>query len=980
MNYYKILSLTLLLSIGCNSSILAQWWQVQYSSDTLGWGTSPSVQSMDVQTLSTGDYLVAGIASFPTGAPRDYPTLTKLDDQGVIVWNKQYFSANNAIADYTKARVALSNTGAIYMATTEATQLTILRLDAQGDTTWTKKHDYSSLVPTTFFVSAMQWTATADGNFVCSVGGHTNVGGAPGPDLLTVVYKIDPLGNVIWQKVFEDFLAQDIQNTLDNNYVIAGSYYQSSRGAIYKINLLGDSLRLTTVASGLGYNSFKSIAVMPDSGYIVATEQSGVVGNTPVLVRLDSVGNIGSNIYSRIGYTGEMRSVVYDATSQELIATGAIMIYNAIAARGQNHAFVERMKLDSSDYQSRIFGQNSPSSNNGTYHSVANSIGATQGGGCIMVGSFSQQFGYVVSLDSFLNSGESRRVITGNLFYDSNYDCINNNERGADQWVVQARNNNQTYYATTNSTGGYQFSIEDTSAVTVQVIAPNALWAACPDSVLLPLVNDNHRDILDFGVQAQVSCPSLTVDISTPFLRRCSTNTYQVQYCNQGTADALQAYITVDIDTSLQVLSSSIPYTQSGTLFTFMVDTVAWSDCGNFTIQTQVNCTAFLGQQHCVTAHIYPDSSCSNASPIWDGSDIEVISTCLGDSMEFVVKNRGVGAMNVARQYYVTEDHVMLRRSPYQLGSGDSLVFVLQTTGAAFRLQAEQDPNHPNSSFSATIQPRCYNSNLGTATNQFGVLGQYPEDDSHPAISIDCQQNRGSFDPNDKRAAPVGYGSSHAVLPNSDLEYHIRFQNTGTDTAFFVTVIDTLSTHLDPSTLVMGASSHAYTWKLKSNGVLVVQYDNILLPDSTTNLTGSNGFIKFKIAQKADLPLGTIIENQAAIVFDQNAAVLTNTIFHTVDRNFIIDAVDVLPNDLSINNIDVFPNPVLQQTTIVLEGASLQEVELTVVDALGRVVDRQTVAGQNTLTWSRKSLSSGVYFMQIKSNNQLIGTARMLLQ
>ena len=56
---------------------------------------------------------------------------------------------------------------------------------------------------------------------------------------------------------------------------------------------------------------------------------------------------------------------------------------------------------------------------------------------------------------------------------------------------------------------------------------------------------------------------------------------------------------------------------------------------------------------------------------------------------------------------------------------------------------------------------------------------------------------RCSFDPNDKRADPVGYGSENYTLKDQNIIYTIRFQNTGNDTAFHVQIIDTLDVNLN---------------------------------------------------------------------------------------------------------------------------------------------------------------------------------------
>lgn len=77
-------------------------------------------------------------------------------------------------------------------------------------------------------------------------------------------------------------------------------------------------------------------------------------------------------------------------------------------------------------------------------------------------------------------------------------------------------------------------------------------------------------------------------------------------------------------------------------------------------------------------------------------------------------------------------------------------------------------------------------------------------DDEDVDIEIDCIMITGSYDPNDKSNSPLGIDSIHLVTPGTPIDYTIRFQNTGNDTAFKVVIIDTLSNDFDLSTLELG--------------------------------------------------------------------------------------------------------------------------------------------------------------------------------
>jgi uncharacterized repeat protein (TIGR01451 family) len=132
----------------------------------------------------------------------------------------------------------------------------------------------------------------------------------------------------------------------------------------------------------------------------------------------------------------------------------------------------------------------------------------------------------------------------------------------------------------------------------------------------------------------------------------------------------------------------------------------------------------------------------------------------------------------------------------------------------------------------------------------------------------------GSFDPNDKQATPQL--SPSQVANGNYIDYTIRFQNTGTDTAFNVVISDTLSSDLQWGTLQMTASSHNCKVTIKDN-IVFFEFLNILLPDSNINEPLSHGFVSFKIKPQTTVAVNTTIPNSAAIYFDYNAPVITNT-------------------------------------------------------------------------------------------------------
>ncbi len=156
-------------------------------------------------------------------------------------------------------------------------------------------------------------------------------------------------------------------------------------------------------------------------------------------------------------------------------------------------------------------------------------------------------------------------------------------------------------------------------------------------------------------------------------------------------------------------------------------------------------------------------------------------------------------------------------------------------------------------------------------------LGSF-SDSSAVSQLIQC-----SFDPNDKSVSPAGVDSQGYIQLDQELTYLIRFQNTGTDTAFNVIIDDYLASELDYTSFDPIASSHPMQVHLQNDGHVEFAFYNIMLPDSGASFEGSQGFVQFRISPLADLNPNTSIENSAEIFFDYNSAIYTNTVLSTIE-------------------------------------------------------------------------------------------------
>jgi|GEM_PF-1829782 len=139
------------------------------------------------------------------------------------------------------------------------------------------------------------------------------------------------------------------------------------------------------------------------------------------------------------------------------------------------------------------------------------------------------------------------------------------------------------------------------------------------------------------------------------------------------------------------------------------------------------------------------------------------------------------------------------------------------------------------------------------------------------------------YDPNDKQAEPIGYAEPHYILPDDEIEYRIRFQNTGNAPAENVVIADSLDINtLDINTFTPLYSSHNFMTSLGSDGLVHFTFNEINLPDSASDPAGSEGFVIYRIKPRTDISLNSVINNTALIYFDQNPPIITNTTWHTI--------------------------------------------------------------------------------------------------
>jgi hypothetical protein len=195
----------------------------------------------------------------------------------------------------------------------------------------------------------------------------------------------------------------------------------------------------------------------------------------------------------------------------------------------------------------------------------------------------------------------------------------------------------------------------------------------------------------------------------------------------------------------------------------------------------------------------------------------------------------------------------------------------------------------------------------------------------------------------------------------------VHFQNTGSYYAQKVVVLDTLDADLDWSSLRPVYQSHPCVVTMNENGVVKFTFDNINLPAEMMNPMGSNGMLTYTIHTKKNLALGTTFTNNAAIYFDYNEPVITNTALNTLGAPQSINNTQGSHN----NSFTIYPNPTAKMFYARLNGTNNVKANMKITDISGKVVivrDLQLQTGMQNVPVDVATLSPGLYFVTINNN------------
>jgi uncharacterized repeat protein (TIGR01451 family) len=975
-------------------------------------GGTMSDYAYAVEPTLDGGYIIAGNTQSNDGnvAGNHGQTdiwVVKLDSESDIVWKKAFGGSGSEGAHAIKqtsdngfiiAGYTSSNDGDV-SGNNGGRDFWLLKLDSNGSISWQTAAGGSSNEV------AYSVEQTSDGGYIAmgyTVSTAGDVAGNHGETDIWVV-KFDESGSIAWQNCLGGSSSEEgyeVRQTEDEGYVIVGgsqsndgdlsSNYGSSDFWVVKLNVDGQIIWEKNYG-GSNNDMARSVDLTDDGGFLICGISSSSNGDISSsngardywVLSLDENGDI--RWEKALGGTGN--DLCYSISNTEdggAIVAGFSTSLNGIISGNHGDSDFWILELDNNgnvNWQQMLGGSSTDD---------PKSVKRTADGGFIVAG-----YSYSDDGDLTRNQGQSdfwilklEEVSTaGTVFFDSDQNCLQDpNENGLEGIsllinpgsIVVTSDYNGDWWVKSLPVGSYTITIDTSSAW-----KSSCLWNTSQNfTVSNPSEFTNGPD---FGMINDNPCREPDVSIHMPFMRPCfEEQIIFVQASNASTATGslIDSYIEVELDPFITVDSASLSFSEiDDDIYRFDLDDINPGGSERIIIYTTISCDVNLGENLCMEANLKPVEPCmldnTPSDPVvadpegttetnfpvpcalpWDKSSLSVEGWCQNDSVFFSVTNTGDfgdGDMECYSPLWVTRDGVVIVTDSIALLGGETAIYAYPGNGQLWKLMAEQHPLHPGNSHPNAGVENCGAHN----TDPPADINDTHLDDADPVVDAYCGVVTGSYDPNDKTGFPRGETDQFYIPKNQQLQYLVRFQNTGTDTAFTVVVRDTLDADLNIFSVVSGVSSHSYSFKMYGPRVLEWTFNDINLPDSAANQDGSNGFLTYHVEQVRDLEPGVEITNDADIYFDKNLPITTNTTIHRIFEGFV-NMLGIENLELTGKDLMLFPNPATNMITIKSEDPIFNKYKI--FDQQGRPVHHGQLKGLSTEV-SISHLSKGSYII-----------------
>lgn len=571
-------------------------------------------------------------------------------------------------------------------------------------------------------------------------------------------------------------------------------------------------------------------------------------------------------------------------------------------------------------------------------------------------------------LNNFTNCNTGQNLvpsISGQLFLDANQNCIlEEAERTTTLsswrgWNIAASQNGQYYFSGfLNEDGSYDVKVFP-GENQIEIIRPGPYYGICEASFT---INSDDIDVTNAFfenlIQIKEECPFLEVSLASFPGLPCDFGAYILRYSNNGTADAEDVYIDLNMDYRVTIKKMDAEYTDLGdSNYRINIGDIAVGESGLIFIEVDFPCELTSEEILRNDARIFPIQSCGEVAVDWSGASLKVDGKCNGNQIIFEFENIGDADMMEPSQYVVIEDAIIFRTQNVKLAKGERKTVSIPATGASYFIQVEQERGHPGSYIPSAFVEACGRDENGAFST--GFANRFPEENNDVAVAVNYQLMSMSDESHRLLATPRGFSEDHLIEPNHAIEYTIHFRNVNSG----LKIVDELSPMLDVTTFRPLSASEPYEYTLEE-GVLTLTIPQPL-PNSIFDW---NSYVKFSITPKADLPMGTIISNSAKLVYPDERSEQTNTVFHTIDSDFIEQLTPTVNVATPIDALTVFPNPSNEVVVFTIKNWQPIDYHLTIMDVDGKVLQKNQLNNRQ-YRFYKGDLPSGTYLYRLIGEN-----------
>lgn len=263
---------------------------------------------------------------------------------------------------------------------------------------------------------------------------------------------------------------------------------------------------------------------------------------------------------------------------------------------------------------------------------------------------------------------------------------------------------------------------------------------------------------------------------------------------------------------------------------------------------------------------------------------------------------KGTGIVRIRNLYYSKSDSVKCKLKFDRNIDSIGMDRYIKKTASEIEFIAANPGHFSSSSHKLTLRTKSTDTGAVRAICNCAFKGNVIEKDTqNNKDTIDIIIGRPE-DPNEK----LVYSKSEITQSTKKLRYTVNFQNKGTSPANTVRIEDKISEYLDENSINIIESSHSMYMERVGKTVNFI-FPEIELMDLKTNEKLSIGHVTFEINIKQPFIPMKKIENTAAIYFDFEAPVVTNT---TINYWKSIPLITLNgPSQFTINTCSNFTDP-----------------------------------------------------------------------